>query len=108
MTIRCRARRFGAAFAAMLLVSAAAAQSQVRTGVGSVELFDLADRARDDGRNQDAESIYRALARDPDAEVSIEARFRLGLLLSSLGRHRDAALLFRGILDEKPAAARVR
>lgn len=73
------------------------------------QLFAFADRARDRGEFASAEAAYRALASDPDVELRTEARFRLALMLADrLGRHRDAAVLLRQILDEKPDAARVR
>jgi outer membrane protein len=72
--------------------------------VSAVELFALAARADP----ADAETMYRALAKDPDGEVRAEARFRLAQLLERLGRHREAASEYRALLDEKPDAARVR
>ncbi len=45
----------------------------------------------------------------PDPALRAEARFRLGLMLADrLGRHREAAVEFRRILDDQPDAARVR
>jgi hypothetical protein len=73
-----------------------------------VELFRVADQARTNGRRADAEAVYNALAHDPNPEVRAEARFRHGMMLASLKRYREAAVLFRAILDEKPAATRVR
>jgi tetratricopeptide (TPR) repeat protein len=72
------------------------------------EIFRLADEARAGGNPADAETFYRALAQDPDPEIRAEARFRLGMMFSDLGRHRDAALEFRALLDAKPDAQRVR
>jgi hypothetical protein len=77
-------------------------------GLKAVDLFRIADTARVEGRTDDAEAIYRAMFQDVNAEVRAEARFRLGMMLSQLGRNRDAALAFRALLDEKPDAARVR
>lgn len=91
----------------MLIVVAGAAQ-QVVTGVPATELFGAADRARQAGRPDDAEVIYRALARDPDLEIRTEARFRLARLLAAGGRRREAATILRRLLDEKPDAAPVR
>ncbi|MCW2338658.1 tetratricopeptide (TPR) repeat protein [Sphingobium sp. B2D3A] len=78
------------------------------SGLNAAQLFDLADQARVAGRLEDAETIYRALARDPDLKVRSEARFRLGMMLDEQGRQTDAALTFRSILDEEPGATRVR
>jgi hypothetical protein len=73
------------------------------------ELFAFADRARDAGDFASAESAYRALASNPDAELRTEARFRLALMLADkMGKVREGAVLLREILDEKPKAARVR
>ena len=97
---------------ALLAVTApAAAQEVLRQAVTltSAELFDFADRARDAGDYATAETAYRALAGNPDIELRTEARFRLAMMLADkLGKHREAAVLLREILDEKPAAARVR
>ncbi len=96
--------------AAILLAIALAAPTQEseQRQVSAVELFALAARTEAAARPGDAETMYRALARDPDAEVRAEARFRLGQLLERLGRKREAATTYRALLDEKPGAARVR
>jgi outer membrane protein len=74
-----------------------------------VELFAFADTSRDQRDFATAEKAYRALASNPDLEIRTEARFRLGLMLADgLGKWREAAIEFRAILDEKPAAGRVR
>lgn len=72
------------------------------------QLFEFASNARDAGDFKTAETAYRALAGHPDVELRSEARFRLALMLDGQGRNRDAAVLLRQILDEKPDAARVR
>lgn len=73
------------------------------------QLFDFADAARDAGDFATAESAYRALATNPDIDIRTEARFRHALMLSDRQqRYRDAAVLLRRILDEKPDASRVR
>jgi tetratricopeptide (TPR) repeat protein len=82
--------------------------SVLASGLSAAQLFALADQAKSDHRNEDALALYAALARDPDADVRAEARFRRGLLLARSKRYADAALAFRSVLDEKPAAARVR
>ena len=87
---------------------AAAAPQGSNQQLSAADLFDLADQAGATGNAEDALTIYRALARDPDAEVRAEARFRKGMLLADAGRHADAAVEFRALLDEKPNAARVR
>ena len=73
------------------------------------QLFDFAERAKTGGDFAAAETAYRALADDPNIELRTEARFRLAMMLAdNLGKHRDAAVVLRQILDEKPSAARVR
>lgn len=73
------------------------------------ELFAFADTSRDQRDFATAEKAYRALTSNPDVEIRTEARFRLGLMLADgLGKWREAAIEFRNILDEKPAAGRVR
>lgn len=87
---------------------ALARQPQRLENLSALDMFGLAERAAAEGRAADAENLYGALTQDPDPEVRAEARFRLGMLLSEIGRPRDAALLFRALLDEKPDAGRVR
>jgi outer membrane protein len=99
--------------AAILLVPltklpAAETEPRVVRGLSSLQLFELADRALAASDISSAETIYRALAADPDANVRAEARFRHAQLLQSQKRLTDAAILLRAILDEKPDAQRVR
>lgn len=77
--------------------------------MSAAELFAFADAARDTGDYRSAETAYRALAEDPNLELSNEARFRLAMMLADKqGKHREAAVLLRQILDSTPDAARVR
>lgn len=48
------------------------------------------------------------LAQDPDPDVRNEARYRESLLLEAKGRDREAAVLLRRIIDDKPNAVPVR
>ncbi len=93
---------------AVLAPAPALAQTTEQRQVSAVELFALAARAEAERRPDDAETMYHALGRDPDAEIRSEARFRLGQLLERQGRPREAATIYRALLDEKPDAARVR
>lgn len=93
---------------AALAIAAPTGAAGQQTGLKATDLFALADRAVAEGRPADAETLYRALARDPDIEMRSEARFRLGMLLEREKRYKDAAVAFRALLDEKPNAARVR
>lgn len=105
-----------ASLALVALPGPAAAQDAAvpRAPAGSVELtpaelFAFAEQAAATGDLATAETALRALATNPDPELRTEARFRLALLLADrLGRHRDAAIELRRILDEKPDAQRVR
>lgn len=75
----------------------------------AADLFRLADQARDQGDYATAERSYRALIQDDDLELRSEARFRLARMYANqLKRLRDAAVLLRRILDDKPEAAPVR
>lgn len=110
----CKLLKFAAlAAAAGGLVSSGLALAQeapaAKVTMNSTELFAFADRARDAGDYATAETAYRALASNPDVELRTEARFRLALMLADKqGKLREAAVLLREILDEKPKAARVR
>ncbi len=96
------------AIALLLALAPSARAATVAEHLSAVDLFRVAEQAQAKGRTQDAETLYDALARDPDPEVRAEARFRHGMLLAGLKRYRAAAVLFRAILDEKPGATRVR
>jgi hypothetical protein len=102
---------------ALLLLSLIAAVVPVRaqdiraskTTMSAAELFDFAERAKLAGDFPTAEIAYRALTENPDIELRTEARFRLALMLADeMAKPREAAVLLRQILDEKPDAARVR
>jgi hypothetical protein len=71
-------------------------------------MFQLAEAARRRGDLKLARLVYGALSANPNLEIRSEARFRLGLIFESERRYRDAAVLFRAILDENPRAQRVR
>ena len=102
--------RFLTAFAvvsALCVAPHAKAGTAVRR-LSAVELFGAADQAQAAGKIAEAKTMYEALAKDPDAQVRAEARFREGVMLAALKRYREAAVLFRALLDEKPSATRVR
>lgn len=102
-------RCHGPAFALALAAAAMPAAAQTRVdNLSAVDLFGLADRARAAGSTDDAAALYDALARDPDAQVRAEARFRKGMMLADAKRWREAAIAFRALLDEQPSAPRVR
>jgi tetratricopeptide (TPR) repeat protein len=101
------------ALAAAALAAPCAAQGEALAGrqvqMSAAQLFAYADAARDRGDYPAAEAAYQALTQDPDLELRTEARFRLAeMYTNKLGRHREAAVLLRRILDDKPDATAVR
>jgi thioredoxin-like negative regulator of GroEL len=75
----------------------------------AAQLFEYADAARDAGDFETAERAYRALMQDVNPDYGIEARFRLAQMYQQKqGKLREAATLYREILDQKPDAAGVR
>lgn len=100
------------ALLAILVGEPAATRPIVPSGQVSVltpaQLFDVADLLKRAKRFAEAEAAYEALSTNPDVAIRSEARFRLAMMLSSLGRHSKAALWLRRILDEQPEAQRAR
>lgn len=93
----------GLAAAALIAAIPDAARAQdVVEGISGAQLFALADARKTAGETVDALVIYEALARDADADIRAEARYRRGLLLADMGRYFEAAVTFRALLDEKP------
>ena len=86
----------------------APADSARKLRLTPAEMFGLADIATAKGDLPAVHAIYAALERNPDPEVRAEARFRHARQLKLQNRNRDAAVLLRRILDEKPDAAGVR
>jgi len=74
----------------------------------AADLFGVADAFVQKGMPARAEPILALLGRDPNPDVRNEARFRQAALLEKGGRDRDAAVLLRRILDDKPDAAPAR
>ena len=74
----------------------------------AADLFGIAENLERRGRSRDAERLFELLSRNPDPNVRNEARYRRAKLLLASGQERDAALLLRRIIDEKPNAAPVR
>ena len=86
-----------------------ASKQQPRTlRLTTADMFRLAETASANGDGKTALAIYAALEENPDSDVRAEARFRHARQLMQHNRHRDAAVLLRRILDEKPKAAGVR
>jgi hypothetical protein len=68
----------------------------------------LAEVAQQKGNSTTASTIYDALESDPDPNIRNEARYRHAKLLTGVSRPRDAAILLRRVLDEKPQAVPAR
>jgi hypothetical protein len=95
--------------AAMADDQAGADDEQVRVeGLSAAQLFEIAENAKAESDFDTTASLYTALAKDPDIEIRIEARFRHAQMLAGQKKFVDAAILYRAILDEKPDAQRVR
>ncbi len=76
--------------------------------LGASAMFRLANAAVAKGQTATAEAIYSVMEQDSDADVRAEARYRRARLYIAKGRKREAAVLLRRVLDEKPDAAPVR
>jgi tetratricopeptide (TPR) repeat protein len=76
--------------------------------VSAERLLEWAGEMEAAGRVDLAARALNALTTDPALPIRQEARFRLAQIAARAGRHPDAALLYRAILDEQPGAQRVR
>lgn len=76
--------------------------------LSAAEMFKLAQLAKAKGDLATAAAIYTALESNPDPDVRAEARFRHARQLLEQKRTRDAAVLLRRLLDEKPDATAAR
>jgi len=104
-------RQFAPLLAAALLMPGLvvpAHAAATRQGLTPAVLFAKADELRAAGHLPEALAIYTALTHDPDLEIRTEARYRMAMLLAQQKRYRDAAKVFRALLDEKPDATGVR
>lgn len=72
------------------------------------QLFELAAQLQRRGNVKRALAVLEALENDPIPEIRREARYRQALMLEANGRNREAAVLLRQVLDEKPDAGAVR
>jgi hypothetical protein len=79
-----------------------------RLVVTTAQMFRLAEIAQAKGDLATASRVYRALEDNPDANVRMEARFRLAKLENGRGNLTKAAVLLKQVIDEKPSAAPVR
>jgi hypothetical protein len=72
------------------------------------QILSLADEMARHGKNDEAENILEVLSKDPDQDIRNEARYRRAKLLRARANYREAALLLRRILDERPDATPAR
>ncbi len=68
------------------------------------DMFIVAANAERASQLDTAETIYRALATNPELQVRNEARFRLARMFETERRLAEAAFLLRNILDEQADA----
>jgi hypothetical protein len=73
-----------------------------------VQMLRLAEIAEDRSDPATATAVYAALESNPDVDIRAEARFRRAKLLIRQSSNREAAVLLRRVLDDKPDAAGVR
>ena len=71
-------------------------------------LIGIARQLEQSGRTADAVAAYRALSADPNVDVRAEARFRLARIAMAQRQWKNAALLLRRVLDDRPKAQPVR
>lgn len=74
----------------------------------AAQLFELAGQLETRGQVDRAASILTVLESDPDPDIRNEARYRRALLLGRSGQHREAALILRRVVDERPNATAAR
>ncbi|HEY0111845.1 MAG TPA: tetratricopeptide repeat protein [Allosphingosinicella sp.] len=78
------------------------------TGLTAAQVFALAEEMRREGRLDESEELLRALLKDPELDVRVEARFRLGKWRMERGFPEEAARHFARIIEDRPKAAPVR
>jgi len=71
-------------------------------------MFKLAELAENHADLRTAYAVYAALEHNPDPDIRAEARFRHAKQLLGQGENKDAALLLRAVVDEKPDATPAR
>ena len=72
------------------------------------QMFKVAELAESRADFVMAYAVYGALEHNPDPDIRAEARFRHAKQLLGQGRNKDAALLLRAVVDEKPDATPAR
>lgn len=74
----------------------------------AAQLFELAAQMEVSGNFEQAGSIFTVMESDPDPDIRNEARYRHALLLGRAGRHGDAAVLLRRVVDDRPDSTAAR
>ena len=98
---------------ALLLASAQSVTAQSLAPTRTIHLtpaqmFRLAEAAQQRADLATAFTVYAALETNPDANIRAEARFRHAKQLLALKRTKDAAILLRRVVDERPDAVPAR
>lgn len=100
---------------ATLLAAAGSAQAAARQPAEgrrlqatAEQMLGLSEQMIRAGKIAEAEQVLDLLARDPNPDIRNEARYRQAMLFEAKGEDREAAVLLRRILDDKPGAAPVR
>ena len=88
---------------------AAASQGEVSRDrvayLTSSQMFRLAEVAQARADLLTTSAVYVALEQNPDPDIRAEARFRHAKQLMGQGQNKEAALLLRALVDEKPKAS---
>jgi hypothetical protein len=99
---------FRSALIATFVLACAAPACGATLQVTAGQMFRIADVAMRNGDEPTARRALRALMEDVSSDIRLEARFRLAKLESQRGNLRQAAVLLRQIVDERPAAGPAR
>jgi tetratricopeptide (TPR) repeat protein len=92
----------------ILTAASEATAALTRLQATAADMLVIVERMITAGKTGQAEQILQLLAQDPDQNVRSEARYQEALLLEARGELREAAVLLRRVLDDKPSAAPAR
>ena len=95
----------GAAVTSPAPLSSRHRPSDQEVRVTPLSLLNVGARMEERGNLAGARGLYRLLSDNPDGEIRSEAQFRLAKLAIARKEWRDAALLLRHILDDRPDSA---
>jgi len=94
--------------AAELVSTPLGASRSLTVKASAPQLLQIAANLEKRGERDQAVAILRLLESDPRPDVRNEARFRHAAIMEADAQYRDAAVLLRKVLDEKPDAAAAR